>query len=359
MNNNGPNNAAGIQVTDKLPSGLQYGSSVASQGTYTSNTGVWNIGNITYGSGPLTLTITAKIMGTGTIKNTAHLSAKSQNDWNYNNNEQETIINQGNYTPSVDIAVYNDPWYVDSVTGDDIVNYVCGNTPVMIEEVDNDGPDDATGVVVQYSFGSGLTYIDCNTQGIGTTIFNPNNNTVTWNIGDMPNGGAVFMKVYLYITQTGSFTSNLNTDAKLVSVDQYDSDNTDNEVSCPLTVPTSADIQVNQTDNTYTQSGSQYVTYTITVNNNGPNNAAGIQVTDKLPSGLQYVSSVASQGTYTSSTGVWNIGNITYGSGPLTLTITAKIMGTGTIKNTARLSAKSQNDWNYNNNEQETIITTT
>ncbi len=74
------------------------------------------------------------------------------------------------------------------------------------------------------------------------------------------------------------------------------SDSTDNEVSCPLTVPTSADIQVNQTDNTYTQSGSQYVTYTITVNNNGPNNAAGIQVTDKLPSGLQYVSSVASAG---------------------------------------------------------------
>ncbi len=92
MNNNGPNNAAGIQVTDKLPSGLQYVSYVASQGTYNSNTGVWNIGNITYGSGPLTLTITAKITGTGTIKNTAHLSAKSQNDWNYNNNEQETII---------------------------------------------------------------------------------------------------------------------------------------------------------------------------------------------------------------------------------------------------------------------------
>ena len=355
VTNNGPDNASGIKITDKLPTGLQYASSSAPAGTtYTSSTGVWTIGTLNNGT-TLILTITAKITGTGTIKNRAYLSAKAQDDWNYNNNEQTTIINHSTYVPSVDIAVYNGPWLCDSSVGN-VVNYRCANTPVMIAEVDNYGPDDATGVVVQYTLGAGLIYIGCNTQGVGSTSYDPSTRTITWYIGNMPNNGAVYMKIYLYVNQTGIFTSNLNTTAKLVHVDQYDSDGTDDEQSCPLSVPTSADIQVNQSYTTYTQNGAQYVTYTITVTNNGPDNASGIKITDKLPTGLQYASSSAPAGTtYTSSTGVWTIGTLNNGT-TLILTITAKITGTGTIKNRAYLSAKAQDDWNYNNNEQTTYI---
>ena len=56
------------------------------------------------------------------------------------------------------------------------------------------------------------------------------------------------------------------------------------------------------------------VTFTITASNLGPSNATGVQVTDLLPAGLTFVSAVPSQGTYTSGTGVWNIGALVSGS---------------------------------------------
>jgi hypothetical protein len=52
---------------------------------------------------------------------------------------------------------------------------------------------------------------------------------------------------------------------------------------------------------------------------------------------------------------VWNIDNINDNQVE-TLNITAKITGTGTITNTAAVSAETQYDWNSNNNA-ETIYT--
>jgi len=55
------------------------------------------------------------------------------------------------------------------------------------------------------------------------------------------------------------------------------------------------------------------VTFTVTATNNGPSDASGVQVTDQLPAGLTYVSSTPSAGTYTSGTGVWDIGTLANG----------------------------------------------
>ena len=358
VKNNGPNNATGLTITDKLPTGLTFNSAnTHGAGNYNSSTGVWNIGNFNYGDAPKTLTIIAEITTTETIKNKAYKSAQSQNDWNYNNNAQTTTINPG--AQNVDIVVDNYPWYYDTLTDTYVNRYNCGNTPVMIADVFNSGPDDATGVVVKYTFGNGFEYIGCNTQGVGTTTYDSNTRTITWNIGYMPQNGYAVMKVYLFIKQTGDNTPNLNTTAILTNVDQSDSNNTNNNVSYQINTPTSADIQVNQTKTTYTGTdGKQYVTYTITVKNNGPNNATGLTITDKLPTGLTFNSAnTHGAGNYNSSTGVWNIGNFNYGDAPKTLTIIAEITTTETIKNKAYKSAQSQNDWNYNNNAQTTIIT--
>ena len=154
-------------------------------------------------------------------------------------------------------------------------------------------------------------------------------------------------------------TTNLTNTATLISVDQYDTNKTNNQKSVAITVPTSADIQVNQTI-TGTPSYNNNVTINITATNNGPNNSTGVTIKDLLPSGLQYVSYTASQGTYDPTTGIWTIGNFTYGTSPLTLTIIAKITATsGIIKNTAVLTAPLSpafTDWNYDNNAQTTAI---
>jgi uncharacterized repeat protein (TIGR01451 family) len=66
------------------------------------------------------------------------------------------------------------------------------------------------------------------------------------------------------------------------------------------------------------------VIYTITVKNNGPDNATGVEVTDQLPTGVTYDNHNAGQGTYTSGTGIWAVGSLANGA-TATLTITVTI----------------------------------
>ena len=100
----------------------------------------------------------------------------------------------------------------------------------------------------------------------------------------MPKGGLVTTYVTLMVMEVGDYTADLTTTANLVHVDQTNLNPSLNQnITCSIDSPPSADVQVNQTDNTYTQNGNQYVTYTITASNNGPSNATGVTLTDKLP----------------------------------------------------------------------------
>jgi uncharacterized repeat protein (TIGR01451 family) len=55
------------------------------------------------------------------------------------------------------------------------------------------------------------------------------------------------------------------------------------------------------------------VHFTVTVRNNGPQDATGVQIEDLLPEGLTLVDAVPSGGTYTSVDGIWDIGNLANG----------------------------------------------
>lgn len=93
------------------------------------------------------------------------------------------------------------------------------------------------------------------------------------------------------------------------------------------------------------------ITYTLTAINNGNNSVSGVQLEDKLPQGLDFVSATPSQGSYNNSTGVWNIGSIPV-NGSETLTIEAEVefgQQGNTITNTASLSAIDQADDNPSN----------
>ena len=348
--------ATGVTITDQLPTGLTY-TSDTSQGTYNPNTGTWNIGTLT-NQNSQTITITALITATtGTIQNTATKTNEDQYDPNYANDAQTcTYTKSGTYTPTSNIAIYNYPWWYNSDTQSQQYTYVVGNAPVLTTDIWNNGPDDATGVIVEYDMGTGLQY-EGSSADQGTVTYNSGNNSLTWNLGTIPNGGDVLLKIFVRIIQSGTSTPNLTTTSSLIHVDQYDSDNTDNTATCALSAPAGADIQVNQTQKTYTGTdGKQYITYTLTTTNNGPDNATGVTITDQLPTGLTYTSDT-SQGTYNPNTGTWNIGTLT-NQNSQTITITALITATtGTIQNTATKTNEDQYDPNYANDAQTQTIT--
>jgi uncharacterized repeat protein (TIGR01451 family) len=77
------------------------------------------------------------------------------------------------------------------------------------------------------------------------------------------------------------------------------------------------------------------ITWTITVVNNGPNNATGVTVADAVPGGTTFVSATSTQGTCTGTAMIsCQIGNLSVGQ-TVTITLVTTANQTGTVPNTA------------------------
>ena len=73
-----------------------------------------------------------------------------------------------------------------------------------------------------------------------------------------------------------------------------------------------------------TVSSGQNITYTLTLTNSGTNTATNVQVKDRLPAGVNFVSATPSSGTYNSTTGVWTLPSVAAGAQTLTIVVTAQ-----------------------------------
>jgi uncharacterized repeat protein (TIGR01451 family) len=121
-------------------------------------------------------------------------------------------------------------------------------------------------------------------------------------------------------------------------------------------IRTTADIAVTKTsDNLKPKVGEEF-NFTVTATNNGPFEATGLKVSDKLPTGLSFVSSTPSQGTYNSSTGVWNVGSLAKDAAA-TLTLKASADGPGKVTNTASVSALNEADPDNSNDSASKEVT--
>ena len=94
-------------------------------------------------------------------------------------------------------------------------------------------------------------------------------------------------------------------------------------------IPLSADLSLTKTvSNTNPDNGDQ-ITFTLTVTNSGPHAATGVEVTDVMPTGLDFVSANPA-GAYDENTGIWTVGSLNSGESAQ-LTITAKVNVTNCV----------------------------
>ena len=280
----------------------------------------------------LVLTLTFAIIISGAV------SATNSTDTNYT-------------TPQADIAVTKS-------TSDSISTWREATSPKYIVVATNNGPNDATNVVIQDKIPEGLEYLGYNARSEGTVTYNNATRTLTWTIGLIPNKGSSALDIFTRVTGTGIITNNT---AKLISLDQIDPNNTNNESSVVTYVPTSADIEVTQTTNNPSPTVGSEIILTLTTRNNGPDNATEVQITDLLPSGLILNSVIASQGNYNPLTGVWNIGTLNNGQ-YVTLILNTTLNTTNTLFNNAKKTSptiQQLHDWNPTNNAQQVIISPT
>ena len=317
-NNNGPSTATGVQVTDVLPAGLILVSSTAS-GTTSYSGGVWNVGTLANG-GSATLAIIAKVNTTSPVTNIATKSAEDQPDPVAGNNSANATITP---TALADIAIAKS---VDNATPD------LGTNVTFTVTAHNNGPNDASGVQVADALPAGLTLFSA-TPSAGTAY-----SAGVWTIGPLTNGASATLTIVATVNTTAPVTNTATKTAE-TEVDP----NPGNDSASATVTPVSADIAITKTVDNPAPSLNSKVTFTLTATNNGPSSATGVVVTDQLPSGLMYFSSLPSVGTYDSTTGVWNVGGLANGTNA-TLTLVATATSTTTATNTATKTGEVQPD---------------
>ena len=325
--NSGPDGATGLQVLDMLPSGLTYSSH--SGGTYVSSSGIWTIGALA-SSGSTSLVIQARVnAGTGgsSITNTAQVYTCNQTDSNPANNTGKVSI----VVQAADLAITKVVNNSQPNVGDSIIYTVA---------VTNKGPNGATGVTVNDMLPAGIIYG-------GAVPSQGSYNGRIWNVGSLAIHGSANLQILATIA-AGTAGMTITNEA-FVLANQSDPTMADRTNRVVLRVQ-AADLGIFKSVNQSKPNVGETITYTLRLTNSGPDAATGIEVTDRLPSGLTYSSHAG--GAYNSGAGLWTVGTLASGSST-TMTIQATVnTGTAgsTVINTARVSAVQQADTNAGNN---------
>lgn len=204
-----------------------------------------------------------------------------------------------------------------------------GDNVVITIQIANRGPVQATGVTIDVVVPDGLEPI-IGGSGIITTSLAPDQTLTLFNQA----------KVVSADPQSASAT--------VTMLDQYDPDLSNNAASLTVT-PQSADLELAAAvDNDKPAVGDE-ITFTITLTNNGPQDATGVTVNDELPANLSSVTVTPSKGTYSTATGDWVVGALASGKSE-TLEIHATVDAAAVITDTAVITKADQADPASSNN---------
>ncbi len=341
--NNGPNPATGLTVTDVLPVGLTYASHTVSRGSYNGGSGLWTIltgGDKAFNVGDVATLILNATVDVGTngtlLTNNVSVSAVDQSD----NVSANDAASASVFVGGKDLAMAKS---VSNATPN------VGETISYTLTVTNSGPSAATGVVVTDLLPAGVTYSSDN--GAGAYV----SGSGVWTVGALASGASASLQINA--TVDAASAGNLVTNCATISAyDGLDSITTNNTACQDITVQQVYLTILKDVDNT-TPVELADVTYTITINNLGPDTATNLVVTDVIPAaGMTFKSAVPSQGSFVDSDAnsipdQWNIGTLAK-SATATLTLTATIkFGTGgtTYNNQACISSVDQSNTNSAN----------
>jgi uncharacterized repeat protein (TIGR01451 family) len=318
VKNNGPSTATGVTLSDPTPANLTFVS--ASGGGCT--VFPCSLGTLTAGQ---TVTVTATYSTSpnfsGNVTNIATVSG-NESDPNNTNNSANATTNVG--TQSDLTITKSGP--ASANTGQNITYTVA---------VKNNGPSDATNVVVNDATPTGLAFIS-NSGGCATaypcnlgTVIAGQTVTINSTYNVPPNFTGIG------VTNTASVTSSIN-----------DPNPNDNTASASTTVGQNTDLSISKSGPT-TASPGQNIVYTITITNNGGVAAPNVTVTDATPAGTTFVSNSGACATpFPCNIGTLNPNT----SATITSTFNVPANFTGTqVTNTASVSSGIGDPNNGNN----------
>lgn len=294
VTNNGPADAMGASIQDMVPAAVRnvtWTATATNGAVVGSSSGIGN--NISLNadipaySGEVTIQVKGVVdpAFTGPLVNTATAMPPA-----------------GVIDPLPAIATVNT--VVTASTGITIVksgpaNTVAGNSIAYTLLIRNNGPSNATGVIIRDTVPAAVTNVSWSGTASNATITNPGTGTGNVDLtADIPAGGAV--------TVTINGTTNPSFDGTI-----------SNRAVAGTTLSNTVDTRITNTPGlVITKSGpatlaaGSNISYSIAVTNNGPSTAVGATVTDVLPQQVQHATWTATAANGAAITG----GNITNGS---------------------------------------------
>lgn len=311
ITNNGPNVGTGIRLKDLIPDGLIILS--CDDENYDKKTGILNIDSLNIAESKI-INIKTLVNKTGTFINEASVSG-NEYDWDLKNNNDSAGIN---VNPSADLAV-------EILVND--INPKFNSLVKWTLRVTNNGPDEATGVVVCDLLSKDLIYL--------SSTGNYDVKSGLWNIGTLEMGKSVSIDIVTLVNKTGKITNDAN-----VSGREYDWNLSNNYDNKSIDVDVCADLAIEKLVNDTAPKFNSLVEWTLRVTNNGPDTATGVVVCDILPEGLISIDK--------SFNGTWNVGKL-LNNQTKELTIICLVNKTGKLVNIADI-AGNEYDCNLTNN---------
>jgi uncharacterized repeat protein (TIGR01451 family) len=170
--------------------------------------------------------------------------------------------------------------------------------------------------------------------------------TGVWTVGAIANAASSTLNITTTVNASGDYDNV----AEVSAAGEADPDSTpgngipaeDDQDSASTTPVPIADLSLTKAVDNPTPNVGANVVFTVTVTNDGPSDATGVQVTDLLPTGYTYVSDDAG-GAYDSGTGLWTVGGISSGTNA-TLNVTATVEASGDYDNVAEVTAAGEDD---------------
>jgi uncharacterized repeat protein (TIGR01451 family) len=341
VNNSGPDAATNAKLTDTLPGTMTFASMVQNSGPtfgcgFAAGTETCTIASMPAGTTAV-FTLTGHIPpGTAsgtTYTNTAQVSS-DLSDPNPNNNSSLTFLT----VVTSDLAI--------TKTGPGTAT--SGGTISWTITASNNGPDTSSPTDFDDPLPAGTTFASivqntgptfgCISPGVG------NNGNVNCSIGNFASGASAQFTLTANIVP--SFVGSLSNTAT-ISGQNADTNSNNNSATAVTTVSGSADLTINKTGPASANAGTN-ITYTVTLTNSGPSNAANVSLTDAVPANTTFVSETQTTGpTFSCTTpAVGGTGTITctLGSMPVTsatfsITVNINAGASGTITNTANVSS--------------------
>jgi len=360
--NNGPSDANGVSVADTFPgilTGVTFNSVAAGGATGNTAAGAGNINdslNMPAGSS-VTYTVTATISAsaTGNLVNTATVTAPGGvTDPTPGNN---SATDTDTLTPQADLSI---------TKTDGAANEVPGTPVTYTITVTNNGPSDASGVSVGDTFPGILSGVTFTSVAAGGATGNTNGAGNISNTLNMPTGSSVTY------TATGniaaSATGNLSNTATVTAPGGVtDPTSGNNSATDTDTLTPSADVTVTKTDSPDPVIAGNNITYTITLNNNGPSDAVSLSLSDAVPANTTFVSATTAAGwTRTDAVPVGGTGTLTFTRPSLAtgvssiFTVVVKVnagtLNGTTITNTANVASATADPTPGNNSANATTL---